>query len=78
MICSYPKPAPSNIDNTLVSSNEYRTSRENKEFLPTRAKRIENPCTLLFLGCSKFQPLKGEKPKNDLLEIIIMITICSI
>lgn len=40
---SYPNPAPSNNDNTFVISNEYKTSRENNEFFPTRAKRIENP-----------------------------------
>lgn len=36
-----PKPAPINSDSTLVSNSEYSTSRENSEFFPTRAKRIE-------------------------------------
>lgn len=37
-LCSQaPIPAPSSKDNTFVSTSEYRTSRENKEFFPTRA-----------------------------------------
>lgn len=36
-----PRPAPKITDNKFVRNSEYNTSRENNEFFPTRAKRIE-------------------------------------
>lgn len=54
LLSQTPTPAPIINDNTFVSNNEYKTSRENSEFLPTRANRMEQPGRRF--GCWKFQP----------------------
>lgn len=56
-----PIPAPSSNDNTLVSTSEYKTSREKSEFFPTLVSRMEYPCCprrTPCLGCSNFQSLQ--------------------
>lgn len=52
-----PIPTPNIADNILVMMSEYKTSRENNERDPTRAKRIEYPGLRTALGCSNFQSL---------------------
>lgn len=38
---AYPIPVPRMRERKFVRTSEYRTSRENNEFFPTLAKRIE-------------------------------------
>jgi hypothetical protein len=60
---------PNIADKKFVRMIEYKTSLENREDLPTLAKRSDGnfvtTCFFVATGCSNFQSLKFSKFKKD-------------